>query len=66
MENAIIIRYCEIHLKGKNRGYFEKMLKENIKRSLKGINFTLILYKMTDFFLALCYTTFNEIFAAKR
>ncbi len=40
MQNAIIIRYCEIHLKGKNRGHFEKMLKENIKRSLKGINFT--------------------------
>ena len=28
MENAIIIRYCEIHLKGKNRGFFEKLLKE--------------------------------------
>ncbi len=40
MKSAIIIRYCEIHLKGKNRGYFEKMLKENIKRSLKGLNFT--------------------------
>jgi len=40
MDNAIIIRYCEIHLKGKNRGHFEKLLKENIKRSLKGINFT--------------------------
>ncbi len=40
MKEAIIIRYCEIHLKGKNRGYFEKMLKENIKRSLKGINLT--------------------------
>ena len=40
MKNAIIIRYCEIHLKGKNRGYFEKMLKENIKRSLKGIDYT--------------------------
>lgn len=40
MENAIIIRYCEIHLKGKNRGFFEKLLKENIKRSLKGIDFT--------------------------
>ena len=40
MQNAIIIRYCEIHLKGKNRGHFEKMLKENIKRSLRGINFT--------------------------
>lgn len=40
MENAIIIRYCEIHLKGKNRGFFEKLLKENIVKSLKGINFT--------------------------
>ncbi len=40
MENAIIIRYCEIHLKGKNRGFFEKLLKENIKKSLKGIDFT--------------------------
>lgn len=40
MEKAVIIRYCEIHLKGKNRGYFEKMLKENIKRSLKGIEHT--------------------------
>ena len=40
MQNAIIIRYCEIHLKGKNRGYFEKLLKENIKNSLKGIECT--------------------------
>ncbi len=40
MKSAIIIRYCEIHLKGKNRGFFEKLLKENIKRSLKGLNFT--------------------------
>ena len=40
MQQAIIIRYCEIHLKGKNRGHFEKMLKENIKRSLRGIDFT--------------------------
>lgn len=40
MKNAIIIRYCEIHLKGKNRGFFEKMLKENIKNSLKDFSFT--------------------------
>ncbi len=40
MKTAIIIRYCEIHLKGKNRGFFEKLLKENIKRLLKGIEFT--------------------------
>ena len=39
MKSAIIIRYCEIHLKGKNRGYFEKMLKENIKNSLKEFDF---------------------------
>lgn len=40
METAIIIRYCEIHLKGKNRGFFEKLLKENIVKSLKDIDFT--------------------------
>ena len=40
MEKAIIIRYSEIHLKGKNRGYFEKLLKKNIKSSLKGIEHT--------------------------
>jgi len=40
MESAIIIRFCEIHLKGKNRGFFEKLLKENIKKTLKGFNFT--------------------------
>ena len=37
MKNAIIIRYCEIHLKGKNRGYFERLLKENIERNLSEI-----------------------------
>ncbi len=42
MKNAIIIRWCEIHLKGKNRKYFEKMLEDNIKSSLKEINYTFI------------------------
>lgn len=37
MIKAIIVRYCEIHLKGKNRGYFEKMLKNNIAASLKNV-----------------------------
>ena len=37
MDKAIIIRYCEIHLKGKNRGYFEKLLQSNIQKSLKDI-----------------------------
>lgn len=40
MEQAIIVRYCEIHLKGKNRGFFEKLLKTNIEKSLAGIKHT--------------------------
>lgn len=40
MEKAIVIRYSEIHLKGKNRGYFEKLLKNNIKNSLNGFSYT--------------------------
>ena len=40
MENAIIVRYCEIHLKGKNRGFFEKLLRDNIEKSLSGISHT--------------------------
>ncbi len=34
MEKVIIIRYAEIHLKGKNRGFFEKLLVENIELAL--------------------------------
>lgn len=37
MEKVIIIRYAEIHLKGKNRGYFERTLCVNLERALKGI-----------------------------
>lgn len=37
MKNVVIIRYCEIHLKGKNRGYFERMLGDNIRHALKDI-----------------------------
>lgn len=33
--NSILIRYSEIHLKGKNRGYFEKVLKTNINGKIK-------------------------------
>ena len=37
MEKVIIVRYCEIHLKGNNRGYFEKVFQENLERALRGI-----------------------------
>ena len=37
MEKVVIIRYAEIHLKGKNRGYFERVFAANMEKSLKGI-----------------------------
>ncbi len=37
MEKVVIIRYAEIHLKGKNRGYFERVFAMNLERSLKGV-----------------------------
>ncbi|MCD8201120.1 MAG: tRNA 4-thiouridine(8) synthase ThiI [Clostridia bacterium] len=37
MTTVIIIRYSEIYLKGKNRGFFERLLEENISKALKGI-----------------------------
>lgn len=39
--NSILVRYSEIHLKGKNRGYFEKVLKTNINEKIKKFNTTL-------------------------
>ncbi|MBE5744002.1 MAG: tRNA 4-thiouridine(8) synthase ThiI, partial [Clostridiales bacterium] len=35
MSKVLIIRWGEIHLKGKNRGMFEKMLENNIKHAIK-------------------------------
>ena len=37
MEKVIIIRYSEIHLKGKNRGFFERAFAANMEKSLRGI-----------------------------
>lgn len=37
MEKVIIIRYAEIHLKGKNRGYFEHVFSVNLERALRGM-----------------------------
>ncbi len=35
MKRVILVRYSEIHLKGNNKGFFEKLLLNNIKRALK-------------------------------
>jgi len=36
--SLLLIRFGEIALKGKNRGFFEKSLTDNIRRSLRGID----------------------------
>ncbi|MBR2385149.1 MAG: tRNA 4-thiouridine(8) synthase ThiI [Clostridia bacterium] len=41
MKRIIIIRVCEIFLKGKNRFYFLNLLEEHVKKALTGINFKL-------------------------
>ena len=37
MQQVVIVRYCEIHLKGNNRGYFEKVFLQNLEKALRGI-----------------------------
>jgi len=38
MKKVVILRYGEIHLKGKNRGTFENMLLQNLRHALDGID----------------------------
>lgn len=38
MENVLLIRYGELHLKGLNRPFFERKLIERIKSALSGMN----------------------------
>ncbi len=42
MKKVIIIRYSEIYLKGKNRGFFEKAFENNLIRALRGIECELV------------------------
>ncbi len=40
MKKVIIIRYAEIYLKGKNRGFFERAFENNLARALQGFEHT--------------------------
>lgn len=42
MKKVIIIRWGELHLKGKNRDYFQNLLEENIKKALKGFEYKFV------------------------
>ena len=40
MQRLIILRYSEIHLKGSNRGFFEKCLYDNTVKAIEDIKAT--------------------------
>lgn len=44
MKKVIILRYAEMYLKGKNRGFFERVFSTNVERSLKGLRHELHRY----------------------
>ena len=44
MKKVLIIRYAEMYLKGKNRGFFELKFVENIEKTLKGVRHELHRY----------------------
>lgn len=58
MKKVIIIRWCEIHLKGKNRGHFERLLEENIKKSVKAFECKFV--KIQGRYLIEDYNEFEE------
>ena len=42
MKKVIIIRYAELFLKGKNRGFFERAFENNLSRALSAYEHTLV------------------------
>jgi len=51
MDKLLLVRYSEIHLKGLNRPYFEKLLVTRIRESLKGIEGAKVLKMMGRIFV---------------
>ena len=59
MKRVILIRFGEIFLKGKNRGFFEKVLLQNIKTALE--NFDAEVVKITGRYVVRGYNADDEI-----
>lgn len=59
MEKVILIRFGEIFLKGKNRGFFEKALFNNIKKSIENVNAEVM--KVPGRFMVQGYTEDDEV-----
>jgi len=58
MNNVILVRYGEIYLKGKNRKFFEDMLKNNIKNALNEYDCRVV--KIPGRFMVEGYNQVNE------
>ena len=58
MKRVILLRFGELYLKGKNRGFFEKVLISNIKQALKGIECKF--YKVTGRYIISDYDEMDE------
>ncbi len=54
MKKVIIIRYGELYLKGKNRGFFERAFENNLQKALQGFEHTFVKntgrYLVKDFY----------------
>ena len=59
MRKLILVKYApEIFLKGLNKNKFEKRLRDNIKKKLKGLEFEII----NDQNIIILYLLFKKIF----
>ena len=59
MKKVILLRFGELYLKGKNRGFFEKTLLNNIRHSLKQFDCKVV--KLTGRYIVSDYDEFDEI-----
>lgn len=64
MEKVIIVRYSEIFLKGKNFGYFEKTLVDNIKEKIS--SFSCELVRLNKRFFVSGYSPKDEVKIIKK
>ncbi|MBQ3494038.1 MAG: tRNA 4-thiouridine(8) synthase ThiI, partial [Clostridia bacterium] len=58
MNNVILLRYGELHLKGKNKGYFERVLLSNIKKIVS--NFNAKVEKISGRYIVFGYDAIDE------
>ena len=64
MDKIILVRFGEIFLKGKNRGFFEKTLVQNIKKAVSGFGAEVV--KVPGRYVVRGFNSVDEMDVAKR